>query len=125
VKLRTLIHKVSVELHLAEISECNTYSRLLCSLSAIGASGCMIVSQALGTLTPMIAFRLTFLKTDFEPRVATNLEDIRISIRNEWVSISKNRACGYATWPKMEGGRVRRGYQFRRAEVMQTREEGS
>jgi hypothetical protein len=49
------------------------YNKLLCNLNAIGASGWMMVSQALGTLTLIIAFRLTFFENDFGPRVATNL----------------------------------------------------
>jgi hypothetical protein len=50
-----------------------TYSKLLCNLNAIGASGSMIVSQAFLTSTPRIALRVTFLAVDFAPRVATNL----------------------------------------------------
>jgi hypothetical protein len=49
------------------------YRRLLCNLNAIGASGWMMVSHAFLTFTSRIAFRLTFLVVDFEPRVATSL----------------------------------------------------
>jgi hypothetical protein len=76
-KLHTLVRKVSVGFCSTEILRRYTHNRLLCSLSAIGASGCMIVSQAFGTLTLMIAFLLTFFKTDFEPSVATNLQNPR------------------------------------------------
>jgi len=50
-----------------------TYSKLLCNLNAIGASGSIIVSQAFLTSTPRIALRVTFLAVDFAPKVATNL----------------------------------------------------
>lgn len=44
----------------------------------MGASGATIVSQALGTLTSRIAFLLTFLRLDLEPRVATNLHGLAL-----------------------------------------------
>lgn len=50
-----------------------TYSRLLCSLSAIGASGVAIVSHAFCTSTSRMALRETFFSEDFEPSVATSL----------------------------------------------------
>ena len=49
-----------------------TYSRLLCSLNAIGASGLSIVSHAFCTSTSRMALRETFLSVDLEPRVATS-----------------------------------------------------
>ena len=39
----------------------------------MGAEGSVMVWQAFGTLTSRMAFLLTFLKEDFEPRVATSL----------------------------------------------------
>lgn len=51
----------------------STHSKLLCNLSAIGASGSIIVSHAFLTLTSKIALRVTFFVLDFAPRVATNL----------------------------------------------------
>ena len=50
-----------------------TYSKLLCSLNAIGASGWMMMLHVFGTSTSRIAFRLTFLEFDRDPSVATSL----------------------------------------------------
>lgn len=52
-----------------------TYSRLLDSLSAIGATGSMMVSHVAATSTSRMALRETFFRFDLEPRVATSLED--------------------------------------------------
>lgn len=49
------------------------YSRLLCSLNAMGASGSMMVLHAFLTSTLRMAFFEIFLVLDFAPRVATNL----------------------------------------------------
>jgi hypothetical protein len=51
------------------------HRRLLCSLSAIGASGVMIMSQVFGTSTSRIALRFTLLRIDLEPNVATSLAE--------------------------------------------------
>lgn len=51
----------------------DTYSKLLCNLSAIGASGWMIMVHVFGILTSRIAFRLILLEFDREPSVATSL----------------------------------------------------
>jgi len=50
-----------------------TYRRLPDRRSAIGAAGSMIVSHVLITSTSRMALRETFLRVDFEPRVATSL----------------------------------------------------
>lgn len=59
-----------------------SYSRQLCSRRAKGACGSVIVSQALGTWTSMIAFRLTFRSIDLEPRVATSLFEVSKTLEN-------------------------------------------
>lgn len=50
------------------------YSKLLCNLNAIGASGSMMVLTAFFRLTSIMAFLVTFLVVDdFAPNVATSL----------------------------------------------------
>ena len=53
-----------------------TYRRLLCNLNAIGASGSIMVSHALLTLTSRIALRVNFFVLDFAPSVATSLQNL-------------------------------------------------
>lgn len=86
----------------------------------------MIVSQAFGTLTPMIAFLLTFFKTDFEPSVATNLHNPRkISKVTHVKSTSRSIIVLMKHNLKMEVRGGKEEYQFRLAELTRTREESS
>lgn len=57
-----------------------TYRRLPDKRSAIGAAGSMIVSHVLITSTSRMALRETFLRFDFEPRVATSLRSERLAV---------------------------------------------
>ena len=55
-----------------------TYSKLLCNLKAIGASGWMMMLHVFGILTLRIAFRFILLEFDRDPSVATSLSVLAI-----------------------------------------------
>ena len=55
-----------------------TYSKLLCNLKAIGASGWMMMLHVFEMLTLRIAFRFILLEFGRDPSVATSLSMLAI-----------------------------------------------
>jgi hypothetical protein len=53
-----------------------TYNKLPWRRNAMGAAGSMMVRHAFGTSTLLMALRVTFLRFDFDPRVATSLRRV-------------------------------------------------
>jgi hypothetical protein len=78
--------------------ELTAYRRLPDKRSAIGAAGSMMVSHVLITSTSRMALRETFLRFDFEPRVATSLRSGR----------SANEVGSSRKWEAMITRRLRR-----------------
>lgn len=68
----TIPANVSAATGQGDAHRADTHSKLLCNLSAIGASGVTIVSHAFCTSTSRMALRDTRLSVDFEPSVATS-----------------------------------------------------
>ena len=66
----------------------------------------------------MIAFRLTFFKTDFEPNVATNLHNPRKISKTRHIELYIERAplCGYNMARKRRGRDKNKDFDFRYVE---------